>query len=70
MHLYQQTKITTTAVFEMGRATEGGAAKGRWCAAVLGLPWLPFPGNAQKGKNPINLPFPTGSLIRVLLNTT
>lgn len=75
MHFYQQTKITATAAFETGRATEVGAAEGSRCVAVLCHPWtqLAFPGNGpsgQKVKNPINLPFPTGSLTRVLLKTT
>lgn len=57
MHFYQQTKITATAAFERGRVTEGRAAKGSRCAAVLCHPWtrLAFPGkglSAQKGKRP------------------
>lgn len=57
MHFYQQTKITATAAFETGRATEVGAAEGSRCVAVLCHPWtqLPFSGNGpsgQKVKNP------------------
>lgn len=75
MHFYQQTKVTATAAFETGRAAEAGGAKGRRCVTVLCLPWtlLAFPGKGlrtQKGKIPIDMPFPTGSLIRVLLNST
>lgn len=52
MHFYQQTKITATAAFETGRATEVGAAEGSRCVAVLCHPWTQpaFPRNRLNGQ--------------------